>query len=90
MDSGRVDAFCFSRLTDRSTLSAAGDIQMLYEHICANCFADAIGPTGLEPDSYAVITLHRPSNVDDMEKFDEIITAFEEIQKEIESVLNEM
>ena len=28
---------------------------MLYEHICANCFADAIGPTGLERDSYLAV-----------------------------------
>ena len=28
---------------------------MLYEHICANCFADAIGPTGLERDGYVAV-----------------------------------
>lgn len=36
---------------------------------------------GLGPKSYAVITLHRPSNVDDMTRFHEILTAFETIQK---------
>ncbi len=32
---------------------------------------------------YGVITLHRPSNVDDAERFAEIVNAFEEIQKEL-------
>ena len=41
---------------------------------------------GLEAKSYGVITLHRPSNVDVNEKFHEIITAFEEIEKEIKLI----
>ena len=28
---------------------------MLYEHIYTNCFADEIGPTGLERDSYVAV-----------------------------------
>lgn len=40
----------------------------------------------LTPNDYAVITLHRPSNVDDHKVFSEIIDAFEEIQKDIEMV----
>lgn len=41
---------------------------------------------GLEKKGYAVVTLHRPSNVDDLEKFAEIITAFEEIEKDMKLV----
>jgi len=41
---------------------------------------------GLSAKQYAVITLHRPSNVDDMEKFGEIITAFETIEKDMKLV----
>jgi UDP-N-acetylglucosamine 2-epimerase (non-hydrolysing) len=40
----------------------------------------------LEPRKFAVITLHRPSNVDEMGKFGEILAAFEEIQKELKLV----
>jgi UDP-N-acetylglucosamine 2-epimerase (non-hydrolysing) len=37
----------------------------------------------LQPQSYALVTLHRPSNVDDQENFIKIITAFEEIQRHL-------
>lgn len=40
----------------------------------------------LEPKKYAVVTVHRPSNVDDMHKFGEIISAFEIIEKDIKLV----
>lgn len=40
----------------------------------------------LDKKGYAVVTLHRPSNVDDLEKFNEIITAFEEIEKDMKLV----
>lgn len=38
---------------------------------------------GLEPKNYAVITLHRPSNVDDPKILSGILDALEEIQKDI-------
>ena len=41
---------------------------------------------GLTSKQYAVITLHRPSNVDDMVKFSEIVSAFEQIEKDIKLV----
>jgi UDP-N-acetylglucosamine 2-epimerase (non-hydrolysing) len=41
---------------------------------------------GLERGKFAVITLHRPSNVDDMSRFAEIVTAFETIEKEMRLV----
>jgi len=41
---------------------------------------------GLDEKYYGVITLHRPSNVDVLNKFDKIVTAFDHIQKEINLV----
>ncbi len=38
---------------------------------------------GLSPDGYAVLTLHRPANVDDPEVFSGIVAALEEIQKDL-------
>lgn len=40
----------------------------------------------IEPGGYAVITLHRPSNVDDMSGLEKIISAFEVIQKDLKLV----
>lgn len=40
----------------------------------------------LSPKKYGVITLHRPRNVDDREKLEEILSAFERIQEEIKLV----
>lgn len=37
----------------------------------------------IKPKEYGVITLHRPSNVDNIAQFEEIVNAFEEIQKEL-------
>ncbi len=48
--------------------------------------SDVLSQLGLCAKEYAVITLHRPSNVDDMNKFGEIVTAFEEIEKDIKLV----
>jgi UDP-N-acetylglucosamine 2-epimerase (non-hydrolysing) len=41
---------------------------------------------GLGRKGYSIITLHRPSNVDDVDNFAKIITAFERIQKDIKLV----
>ncbi|MHC4455648.1 MAG: non-hydrolyzing UDP-N-acetylglucosamine 2-epimerase [Planctomycetota bacterium] len=48
--------------------------------------SDVLQRLGVFAKEYVLITLHRPSNVDDMEKFSGIISAFEEIQKEIKLV----
>ncbi len=48
--------------------------------------SDILSRLGLKEKGYAAITLHRPSNVDDLDKFAEIITAFEEIQKDLKLV----
>ncbi len=40
----------------------------------------------LHPREYAVITLHRPSNVDEPEVFGRIVTAFEIIEKEMKLI----
>jgi len=48
--------------------------------------SDVLERLGLRVKEYAVITLHRPSNVDDMATFGEIVTAFEGIAKEMKLV----
>jgi UDP-N-acetylglucosamine 2-epimerase (non-hydrolysing) len=48
--------------------------------------SDVLERLGLRVKEYAVITLHRPSNVDDVKTFGEIITAFEGIAKEMKLV----
>ncbi len=45
--------------------------------------SDILKRLGLTAKGYAAITLHRPSNVDDMNKFGEIVTALGEIAKDI-------
>ncbi len=40
----------------------------------------------LDSDEYALVTLHRPSNVDNRENFLKLLDAFEEIEKEIKIV----
>lgn len=41
---------------------------------------------GVSEKRYGVVTLHRPSNVDDLGKFEVILRAFNEIQKELKLV----
>jgi len=48
--------------------------------------SDILERLGLCAKEYAAITLHRPSNVDDMDAFGRIVTAFEEIAKEMKLV----
>ena len=48
--------------------------------------SDVLNKLSLSPKKYAVITLHRPSNVDNPETFTEIINAFELIQKEMKLI----
>ena len=63
---------------------------VMIDTLMANCEkaqrSDVLGRLGLSAKKYVVITLHRPSNVDDLVKFGEIITAFEEIGKEMKLV----
>ena len=48
--------------------------------------SDILEKMGLTKKGFAVITLHRPSNVDDMNMLGEILAAFEEIQKDLKLV----
>ena len=48
--------------------------------------SDVLDRMQLARKSYAVVTLHRPSNVDDMDRFAEIIGAFEVIEKDLKLV----
>jgi UDP-N-acetylglucosamine 2-epimerase (non-hydrolysing) len=44
---------------------------------------DTLERLGLEPDAYALLTLHRPSNVDDATKLAALFEALEEIHREL-------
>jgi UDP-N-acetylglucosamine 2-epimerase (non-hydrolysing) len=48
--------------------------------------SDIMERLGLSEKEFAVITLHRPSNVDDMEKLGQIVAAFEQIEKDMKLV----
>jgi len=48
--------------------------------------SDILEKLALDPKGYVVITLHRPSNVDNMETFEQIISAFEKIQEDMKLV----
>jgi len=48
--------------------------------------SSALKKLGLKPKSYGLITLHRPSNVDDIDKFGDIVAAFDEIQRDMKLV----
>ncbi len=48
--------------------------------------SDVLRRLALSPNKYGVITLHRPSNVNVTDKFQQIVSAFEEIQKETKLV----
>jgi len=48
--------------------------------------SDVLRRLKLKAKKYAVITLHRPNNVDDLNKFGQIVAAFDEIQKEMKLV----
>lgn len=45
--------------------------------------SDVLERLGLEPQGYAVLTLHRPSNVDDPEALTRLLEALETIQREL-------
>jgi UDP-N-acetylglucosamine 2-epimerase (non-hydrolysing) len=45
--------------------------------------ADVAGELGLAPRSYAVVTLHRPSNVDSAESLTALVEALEQVQSEL-------
>jgi len=74
--------------TDDSSVHFVGNVMI--DTLLANKdkadMSAILGDMGLAKKDYAVVTLHRPSNVDDMEKFDEIITAFEDIEKDMKLV----
>ena len=48
--------------------------------------SDVLGRLGLSAKGYGVITLHRPNNVDDVNRFSQIIAAFERMEKQIKLV----
>jgi UDP-N-acetylglucosamine 2-epimerase len=63
------------------------DIEILNIETRADCEDPTIlEQLNLEQKKYAVITLHRPSNVDNLDGLEKILTAFEVIQKDIKLI----
>jgi UDP-N-acetylglucosamine 2-epimerase (non-hydrolysing) len=58
-------------------------IDTLLEHRDRADQSNILTDLDLNPGAYAVLTLHRPSNVDNPATFEGLLTAFEEIQKEL-------
>jgi UDP-N-acetylglucosamine 2-epimerase (non-hydrolysing) len=58
-------------------------IDSLQRHVEIARKSDILGRLSLEENAYAVMTLHRPSNVDDAETLSRIVSAVAEIQREL-------
>ena len=52
-----------------------------FDHYTA--LTTALNAAGLKPKKYGLVTLHRPANVDDPAQLVSLLTAFQEIQREI-------
>jgi UDP-N-acetylglucosamine 2-epimerase (non-hydrolysing) len=58
-------------------------IDTLLEHLDRARGLDILSRLSLRPEGYAVLTLHRPSNVDDGERLEQLVDVLEEIHQEI-------
>jgi UDP-N-acetylglucosamine 2-epimerase (non-hydrolysing) len=58
-------------------------IDSLIYHLNKETNSDILAELNLKAKDYALVTLHRPSNVDDLESFTKIISAFKEIQEKV-------
>src|SRR5438477_13150462 len=58
-------------------------IDTLYKYLPKARQSKILDQIGLEPDNYAVITLHRPSNVDDRETLGGILESLGTISKQV-------
>ncbi|NTW50715.1 MAG: UDP-N-acetylglucosamine 2-epimerase (non-hydrolyzing), partial [Chlorobiales bacterium] len=56
-------------------------IDSLVQHVQKANQSDALKRLGLEPKQYTLVTLHRPSNVDEKENLEKILRIFSEIAK---------
>lgn len=69
---------------EESRVHFVGNVMIDTLVACRNDFENAELPEfGISPRKYAVLTLHRPSNVDDPQTFDRLMRAIKEIQDEI-------
>ncbi len=58
-------------------------IDSLIEHLKASEALTVLEENNLEPNGYALVTLHRPSNVDNPEILQQILDTFETVQKDL-------
>lgn len=70
---------------DREKIFLVGDVMIdtLYAHLGTIQKMDTWCRMGLKKGQYAVLTLHRPSNVDDRDVLGEVMRALEEISRHI-------
>ena len=68
---------------DRIFLVGNVMIDTLLDHLPKARKTDSLKKLGVEPGKYAVVTLHRPSNVDEPETLRGLIGALEQIQREL-------
>ncbi len=54
-------------------------IDSLVRMLPSTCGCAIVGELGIRPHQYALVTLHRPSNVDDPERLDELLTVLSRI-----------
>ncbi len=73
---------------DKAKIHFVGNVMIdtLLHHLQRAENSKVLTELNLEPTEFAVLTLHRPSNVDAKEQFLEIFTALAEIQKRIKIV----
>jgi UDP-N-acetylglucosamine 2-epimerase (non-hydrolysing) len=71
--------------TDPSRVFRVGNVMIdsLLAHLPAARSTGAPGRLGVEPGRYAVLTLHRPSNVDDPAVFGGLLDALDELQRSL-------
>ena len=60
-----------------------GNIMIDTLFYCLKKIPDSINKKGVVSKDYGVITLHRPSNVDDKDKFEDILTALSKISRDM-------
>jgi UDP-N-acetylglucosamine 2-epimerase (non-hydrolysing) len=71
--------------TPRSRIFRVGNVMIdsLLSHVPRARATAPLAKLGLEPGHYAVLTLHRPSNVDDREVLGGLLRALRELQREL-------
>ncbi|MFA4907218.1 MAG: UDP-N-acetylglucosamine 2-epimerase (non-hydrolyzing) [archaeon] len=70
---------------DKKRIFLAGNVMVdtIFQHRAKAEKSKVLEELGLKPKKYALVTMHRPSNVDDKKNFRELLSALNEIQKKV-------